>query len=493
MQLALKRKVFFILVVLFCWSGLQAQNRVQHAIDALKSDPAFRHASWGVCVIRTSDARVIGEYNAEQVLVPASAMKIATTFPAWSMLGKDFRFKTLLEYDGIIHDEGILEGSIYIKGDGDPALGSDRFKETAPDKILDRWAAAINRRGIREVKGSIIADASIYNGQMIPPDWIWGDIGNYYGAGCSGLNFHENYYNVIFKPGQNVNENAKILRIEPPLQGMEIDNRVTTGPAGSGDKVVIYGSPNSVVRLMEGTVPVDSSEFRVKGSMPDPALFTAQYFSDHLAKNDITVDHAATTISLLQKNGNHISSTWTCLDTCKSPALGEIIRETHYKSVNTFCEALLMKVGQMKGKGGNTESGIAVIRKFWQDKGLDISGMEMKDASGLSPLNRFSPRQLAGMMQIIAREDSNREFTGTLNLAGRSGDLKNLFIGSAAENRLRAKSGFMTNVRAYTGIVKNTKGEELAFCIIVNHYEGSTAGLKSRLEKLMILFAGPDE
>jgi len=61
--------------------------------------------------------------------------------------------------------------------------------------------------------------------------------------------------------------------------------------------------------------------------------------------------------------------------------------------------------------------------------------------------------------------------------------------GTYAENNLRAKSGYMKNIRAYAGYVTNRNEEQLAFAIIINNYNCSAFQMKKKLEKLMILIA----
>ena len=50
----------------------------------------------------------------------------------------------------------------------------------------------------------------MWNTQRIPDGWIWQDIGNYYGAGASALNWRENQYDLILKSGKNIGERVKI-------------------------------------------------------------------------------------------------------------------------------------------------------------------------------------------------------------------------------------------------------------------------------------------
>ena len=101
-------------------------------------------------------ARRVFAYDTIRQADPASVMKTVTTATALEILGEDFRFPTTLEYDGSI-DNGLLKGNLYIKGSGDPSLGSAHF---APDhkRFLQEWIFALKKVGIHKIQGAVIAD-----------------------------------------------------------------------------------------------------------------------------------------------------------------------------------------------------------------------------------------------------------------------------------------------------------------------------------------------
>ena len=60
--------------------------------------------------------------------------------------------------------------------------------------VLSQWAEAIKLAGIKRINGAIIGDDRIFGTQTTPEGWVWQDIGNYYGAGTSGLAWRENQF-----------------------------------------------------------------------------------------------------------------------------------------------------------------------------------------------------------------------------------------------------------------------------------------------------------
>ena len=99
-------------------------------------------------IVTTMKGEVLGEHNADRLFNPASVTKVATSLTAISRLGPDFKFRTSLYTDGKLDPStGILHGSLYVVGSGDPGF----FSENAM-MIADK----MNRSGIREVDGNLV-------------------------------------------------------------------------------------------------------------------------------------------------------------------------------------------------------------------------------------------------------------------------------------------------------------------------------------------------
>lgn len=105
-------------------------------------------------IVSTLKGEVLAEHNADKLFNPASVTKIATSLTAISRLGPDFKFRTSLYTDGALDPStGVLHGSLYVIGSGDPAF----FYENAM-MIADK----LNRAGIREVEGDLIVLGHFY-------------------------------------------------------------------------------------------------------------------------------------------------------------------------------------------------------------------------------------------------------------------------------------------------------------------------------------------
>jgi len=86
----------------------------------------------------------------------------------------------------------------------------------------------------------------------------------------------------------------------------------------------------------------------------------------------------------------------------------------------------------------------------------------------------------------MAKDKNFNVFYNSLPIAGKSGSLGGLCVGSFAENNMHAKSGYMNRARGYSGYIRNRKGELLCFSLLANNYDCSPTEMKKKLEKLLI-------
>ncbi|MFN4898684.1 MAG: D-alanyl-D-alanine carboxypeptidase, partial [Burkholderiales bacterium] len=91
--------------------------------------------------------------HADAEMNPASVMKLITTSAGLSLLGPDFTWRNKVWVDGPIK-EGVLQGNLYLKGSGDPKLVVERLQSLLQDVMA---------KGLREVKGDIILDGSVFD------------------------------------------------------------------------------------------------------------------------------------------------------------------------------------------------------------------------------------------------------------------------------------------------------------------------------------------
>jgi D-alanyl-D-alanine carboxypeptidase/D-alanyl-D-alanine-endopeptidase (penicillin-binding protein 4) len=243
---------------------------------------------------------------------------------------------------------------------------------------------------------------------------------------------------------------------------------------------------------MEGTVPLGKKDFDVDGAIPDPPQYFIERFHAYLSGKGIKISKGLMNVRNETWKGNTDTNARKTLTIIKSPSLEKIVRFTNLNSINVFAECMVKMVGLKKGGDGSTSEGVSQITAYWKGKGIDTDGFDMKDGCGLARKNKVTCKQFCAMLRVIKKDKIFDAFEKSLPEAGKSGGIAGLFKGSVAENNLKAKTGTMNGIRAYTGYVKNKAGTELVFSIMVNNYTCSAYEMKQKLEDLMILIAQTD-
>lgn len=460
------------------------------AVQRLSNDFALRHGQVGVVVVDVKSGQMLASQNPTMSLIPASNMKIVSTAAALGILGTDFQFKTELQHDGEIRDS-VLYGNIIIKGYGDPTLGSPLMQSVPTmNTVLDSFATAISRLGIKRIVGKIIGDGTAFEAETAIPTWLWEDLGNAYGSGPSGLNFHENLYDLTFQQNQSAVIPPSVFSVSPYIPNFQLINEVKS-VVGSGDEAYIYATPYSSTGYIRGAIPTGSGKFKINGSLPDPPLFAAWHLRKNLINRGIEVTDSATTQMILEQRATPFAWRKTFF-TWLSPKLADIVNKANQESVNLYCEALVKAVGLKQSGVGSNSEGIKSILHYWQAKGIDTEGLFMQDGSGLSPRNGITPLQLASMLRSVALDTLMfSPFFSSLPDAGKSGTMKSMFKNTpSVYGRLRAKSGTITRVKSYSGYVTATDGRLLAFSAICNNFTCSQRDIRKKLEQFMVEICG---
>lgn len=461
-----------------------AQNSVQKALNIFTTSSEFTNSGISFYAIDVTSGEKIAEYNSTLALPTASTAKLFSTASAIELLGPSYRPETRIYIDGKIDSDGILNGNIWIRGGGDVSLGSDYFTEDGHEKdFLTTWSDTLQKLGIKTISGAIIADGSEFGYSGIPKGWSWNDMGNYYGAGASGISIFDNMIKFTFKTGTTVGSKTEITTMWPTVPGLVFHNYATSQNV-SGDHCFIYGGPYSLDRFAEGSLPLNRTKFIVKGSLPDPEYQLAYELYNQLLTNGITAKEGAKSVrqlDLIQKN--RYSSSYTLLYTHKGKTIQEIANLTNLKSINLFAEGLLCLVGYKMTGNGSTEEGLKQIEKYWSTK-FSFGGIFLNDGSGLSRNNGISAASFVDLLKTMAQSKNFDAFLKTLPVAGKSGTLAGLCRDQPGQGRILAKSGTMDKIKSYAGYVNSKSGKKIAFAIVVTNFNSSSSVVVDKMENV---------
>lgn len=444
-------------------------HRIALAFRTFESDPAMQHGIASITVLNARTGAVIYTKNEQTGLSPASTLKTVTAATAYHLLGTGHRFDTRLSYAGTLDAGGVLKGDVIISGSGDPSLGSDRFEQSREQTLLQRWLLAIRQAGIRRIEGRIIGDDSLYGGQKVPGGWAWQNMGNYYGAGLSSLNWRENMFGVSFIAGSKPGQPVRIRQSSPAMEYLQLVNEVTTGKTGTGDQVYGFAAPYSSRLYMRGTYGADLRK-TIYFSLPDAAYDAAYRLQQVLTEAGIAVSGEPTTAHQLQLSGLPFPARSNLIDTYSSPELGQLIYWFNQKSINLYGEALLQAMAVSDTLRTDEEDDTRVIRAFWEKKlNIPEGALRIIDGSGLSPQNRITTLAMARILQSLQQEPWFSSFYESLPLY----------------NQMKMKSGTIGGVLGYAGYHTSKDGTPVVFSLLVNNYAGNASSMRQKMFRLL--------
>ncbi|MET0299314.1 MAG: D-alanyl-D-alanine carboxypeptidase/D-alanyl-D-alanine-endopeptidase [Flavitalea sp.] len=465
------KKVCLLPLFLLMLLDLTAQDiarKLAAAVNLLEKDPQMGAALISVYVMDETTGGLIYEHNSRYAMAPASTQKLFTAAAALELLGKSYRYKTLLN---IYEDRDIsASGMIEVVGSGDPSTGSWRYTSTKKEKLLADWAESINAiaPGYRW-KTIYVRDFLSPSNLAIPEGYIWQDIGNYYGAGTSYFNWNENQYDLTLKSGATGSP-VTIAKVHPLQKQLLFRNDLRAGAPGSGDNAWIFAAPGSKEAVLKGTIPPSQSGFTISGSMPDPGYTFALYLKDAIKAGSLDLSDPFTS-TRDGKLSDTVFSKMKLLTTIthQSPTLDSLVYWFLRKSVNLYGEAFLKKLGEEKTGQFDTDKGIDVLNEFWSSKGISAGSMQIQDGSGLSPQNRVTTKALVQVLKYSRGQDWYPAYYAAL----------------PEYNGMKMKSGSIGGSRAYAGYHTSNAGKKYVFAIIINNYTGSAGEVVKKMYKVL--------
>ncbi len=471
----MSKYLFFILVFIAQLSA-KAQSipeKLTTAWQNFMADGQLQYSTAGICVMDAQTGKIVFGRNENIGMAPASTQKIFTTVAAFEALGKDYRYQTHVGYAGNKTGRKLM-GDLLLEGSGDPTLGSFRYAATKGNAQIATMANALKQNGIDTITGKIIELDKGFDLNPVPQDWMWGDMGNYYGAGHWALNWAENQYDIYLSSGASGSPTTlKKVDIESPEDIKFFHNEVTSGDANTGDETIIYTAPFSPVKIIQGQISSNKANFPpISGSfsLADRNALTViknglqrkgvivlgniQPVSNKLVEPDSMVNNAKPSIHLA---------------TITSPSLDSIVYWFLKKSINLYGEALLRTIGLEKEGFGSTDNGLKWVDSFYTANHIDVRAKHLRDGSGLSPTNRVTPTALVLALQLAKTKSWFPNFYDALPIY----------------NGMKLKSGTIHRTKCYAGYHTSKDGRQYIVSIMVNNYNGETSTVVGKMFRVL--------
>ncbi len=408
-------------------------------------------------VLDAATGRTVLSLGERQAVNPASLAKLFTTAAALDQLGPAWTWSTPVWLRGPVRD-GVLDGSLHIRGSGDPKLVLERLW-----LLLRR----VQQMGVREIRGDIVLDGSAFAaGDGSPADFD-GEATRPYNVRADALllNFKAVTYTFVPDPARGV---ASVL-VEPPLAGATVERSVPLSAGACDD--------------WRGALKAnfaDPARIRFAGSYPSACGESAWPVADSAP----ATYNARLVEGLWREMGGQLGGSVregpAPLDLKpsfeqKSAPLLETVREINKFSNNVMAQQLFLTLALQRdpGKAATPAAARDGLRR-WVSGRLGDPGPELvvDNGSGLSRDGRASAQLLARLLLQAHDSPWAAELASSLPIAGVDGTLRR---SRGAIGRAHLKTGSLRDVVGVAGYVLSDSGRRYVLVAIVNHAQAGAA------------------
>jgi serine-type D-Ala-D-Ala carboxypeptidase/endopeptidase (penicillin-binding protein 4) len=426
---------------------------LRQVLGTLSTQGPLGTARVGIEVLSLQDGAVVFARNGDELLNPASNVKLVTAAAALSRFGPDWRFETEFSLDGALSERPRL----YVRGKGDPTMTTERLYQVAGE---------LKHLGLHEVS-DIVLDDSYFDGQRLAPGYEQETTDRPYTAPSGALSLNANAVGIYVRSaGAGV---RPAVEVDPASDYFTVVNGAV-GTLSRARRVSVSseldGDHQRIV--VRGTVPATGQSV-VYRRIDQPPLYYGHTLKMLLEQRGVHVRGKVRVGSVPE----HLH----LLYVASSETFDLVLKRMNKTSNNFIAEQLMKALGaEMKGAPGSTAKGVQATEDFLEKEvGLPRGSYVLKNGSGMNDTDRFSPAQMARVLKTMAeRFPFSAEYLSSVPIGGKDGTLKWRFEGSDVAGRLRAKTGTLENVCALSGVVQTAGGETLAFSVLVNDFSGRT-------------------
>lgn len=148
-----------------------------------------------------------------------------------------------------------------------------------------------------------------------------------------------------------------------------------------------------------------------------------------------------------------------------SAPVRDIVAQMLTDSDNETAEAAIKEIGHVEAGEGSWAAGADAATELLAGADVTMDGVDVVDGSGLSIENRLTCTTL---VDVLTRPDTGPVVREGLAVAGETGTLATRWDGTAADGRMRAKTGTLRNVTALAGEIDVADGDTVTFAYVAN-------------------------
>jgi D-alanyl-D-alanine carboxypeptidase/D-alanyl-D-alanine-endopeptidase (penicillin-binding protein 4) len=388
---------------------------------------------------------------------PASLAKLVTTQAALELLGPAWIWRTPVWLDGTLSRDGVLDGSLVIRGSGDPKLTIERSW-----LLMKR----VRELGVVEIRGDIVLDQSAFEVPARSPAEFDNEPLRPYNVNAEALLL--NHKAVIYRFTPDAARGLAAVGAEPTLAGVTVDTSVplSDGPCDdwrAGLRAEL-ADPKRV--RFAGTYPLACGERDWPAAYPEPRTY-AQRLLARLWRE------VGGRLVGRVREGRAPSSRLPNFEFV-SPPLPEVVRDINKHSNNVMAQQLFLTLGLVAQGRGTPDMARAEVRRWLAARlpGEPLDDVVIDNGSGLSRSGRLNAALLGALLQAAWAAPTMPELMSSLPMSGLDGTL---WRSKASTGRAHLKTGSLRDVAGVAGYVLGSSGQRYVLVAIVNHPNAGAA------------------
>lgn len=483
-------KLFLSIFFFLTAAGARAADLTPQ-VRALADRTVLKGTSWAAVAVYT-DGEPLFSKEPDLRLAPASTLKLLTSAAVLDEFDPFYRFETALYTDTAPDEHGAVK-NLYIRGAGDPTLGSDRVNGSLSwQELLRQWSEEIRKAGVRRITGRIYADVSLFEGPSVPPKINWQNMGNYFAAPATALAFNDNSFDIVFSPQPRHGALLEAVSFSPSPKNLSVRSFVTADAKNRRDNAYVYAAPGQYNLEIYGTLPTkDFGSLCVRAALPEPPQTLIDLLTDRLKEDGVSVGQSP---ALLYHAPDYAAMHLLYLH--RSAPMKDILEVLNKRSFNFYAEMLLRMLAVRNGEKGSTQAGVKRLTHFLGKNGISTKNLVLYDGSGLSRDNQATAQTLTDVLTLMSKKPDFDFYYRSLATPQDRGDLLLLrrFLAPFKRTQdVRVKGGTIDGVKAQAGYVKDKNGRLIAFAFIANNLLDKNEDINRFYEELIKLLLNQPE
>jgi D-alanyl-D-alanine carboxypeptidase/D-alanyl-D-alanine-endopeptidase (penicillin-binding protein 4) len=458
MPFAFRRAALALTLATLASAGASAQQALPTQVDAALARAKVPRESVTMLVAEADGTRPPRlAWRTQAPVNPASIMKLVTTYAALDLLGAAYSWTTPVYVDGTVNN-GVLNGNLYIKGQGDPKLVVERLW------LLMRRVQGL---GIHTVAGDIVIDRSAFESTAEPdPAAFDGEPLRPYNASPDALLINFKSVVMTFVPDRQA-QTAQV-NFEPSLAGVAMQPTVPLSGGECGDyRSNLRADFSDPARIrFGGSFAAACGEKTWAVAYADPRSYAVRAVGGMWSDMGNQLKG--------QVREGRVPAGLKPAFEAVSPPLAEVIRDINKYSNNVMAQQLFMTLGLQQKNRGTLDGARTAVRQWWNDRIGTGEGQPVLDnGSGLSREERITAAALAKMLQHAWRSPVMPELVSSLPASGVDGTLRKRALRSGGTAHL--KTGSLRDAAGVAGYVDGESGRRYVLVAIANHANAGAA------------------